>query len=63
MRAVGYVRVSTKDQVRDGVSLDAQQAKLEAYCLVKDRTLSPSCGTKATRRSTSSGRAWRRGSA
>lgn len=41
MRAVGYIRVSTEDQVRDGVSLDAQQAKLEAYCLVKDWTLHP----------------------
>jgi DNA invertase Pin-like site-specific DNA recombinase len=36
MRAVGYVRVSTEDQLRDGVSLDAQQAMLEAYCLVND---------------------------
>jgi site-specific DNA recombinase len=39
MQAVGYVRVSTEDQARDGVSLSAQQAKLEAYCLVKDWTL------------------------
>jgi DNA invertase Pin-like site-specific DNA recombinase len=33
------VRVSTEDQARDGVSLDAQQVKLEAYALVKDWTL------------------------
>jgi site-specific DNA recombinase len=39
MQAVGYVRVSTEDQARDGVSLSAQRAKLEAYCLVKDWTL------------------------
>ena len=39
MRVVGYVRVSTEDQARDGVSMKAQQAKLEAYCLVKDWTL------------------------
>jgi site-specific DNA recombinase len=39
MRVAGYVRVSTDDQVREGVSLGAQQAKLEAYCVVKDWTL------------------------
>ncbi len=39
MQAVGYVRVSTEDQARDGVSMGAQQAKLEAYCLVKDWAL------------------------
>jgi site-specific DNA recombinase len=39
MQVVGYVRVSTEDQARDGVSMRAQQAKLEAYCLVKDWTL------------------------
>jgi predicted site-specific integrase-resolvase len=38
MQAVGCVRVSTKDQARDGVSMRAQQAKLEASCLVKDWT-------------------------
>ncbi len=41
MGAVRYVRVSTEDQARDGVSLEAQQTKLEAYCLVKDWTLRP----------------------
>jgi site-specific DNA recombinase len=39
MRVVGYIRVSTEDQAREGVSLSAQQAKLEAYCVVKDWTL------------------------
>jgi site-specific DNA recombinase len=32
MRAIGYVRVSTEQQVNDGVSLDAQTAKIRAYC-------------------------------
>jgi DNA invertase Pin-like site-specific DNA recombinase len=36
MPVVGYVRVSTEDQAREGVSLAAQQAKLEAYAVVKD---------------------------
>ena len=30
MQTVGCVRVSTKDQAGDGVSMRAQQAKLEA---------------------------------
>ena len=30
--AVGYVRVSTQEQVTEGVSLDAQRDKLKAYC-------------------------------
>lgn len=32
MGAVGYVRVSTEGQVTDGVSLDAQQARVRAWC-------------------------------
>jgi site-specific DNA recombinase len=39
MQAVGYVRVGTEDQARDGVSRSTQQAKLEAYALVKDWAL------------------------
>jgi site-specific DNA recombinase len=39
MNVVGYIRVSTEDQAREGVSLAAQQAKLEAYGVVKDWTL------------------------
>jgi len=31
MKAIGYIRVSTAGQVEDGVSLDAQRAKLEAW--------------------------------
>lgn len=32
-KAVGYVRVSTADQVTDGVSLDAQQERIRAWCV------------------------------
>lgn len=32
MKAVGYVRVSTTGQVTDGVSLEAQRARIEAWC-------------------------------
>ena len=31
-QAVGYIRVSTEGQAVDGVSLDAQEAKIKAYC-------------------------------
>jgi len=31
--AIGYVRVSTEDQANEGVSLDAQKAKVAAWCL------------------------------
>lgn len=31
--AIGYVRVSTEGQAAEGVSLDAQRAKIEAWCL------------------------------
>ena len=36
MRAVGYARVSTDDQAQNGVSLEAQEAKIQAYCVAKD---------------------------
>jgi site-specific DNA recombinase len=39
MQVIGYIRVSTEDQAREGVSLDAQRAKMEAYAVVKDWTL------------------------
>ena len=32
--AVGYVRVSTEEQAREGVSLEAQEARIRAYCQV-----------------------------
>lgn len=34
--AVGYVRVSTEGQAVDGVSLDAQRARIEAWCQLND---------------------------
>jgi len=39
MRAVGYIRVSTEDQAKEGVSLDTQREKIIAYCRLKDMTL------------------------
>jgi site-specific DNA recombinase len=35
-RAVGYIRVSTEKQADQGVSLDAQKAKIEAYAMLYD---------------------------
>lgn len=37
--AVGYVRVSTAGQAEDGISLDAQRAKVRAYCDLHGLTL------------------------
>ena len=39
MTTLGYVRVSTEDQAKEGVSLDNQKAKIEAYCQLKDLEL------------------------
>ena len=38
-KAIGYIRVSTMAQVTEGVSLQAQRAKIEAWCLVNDYEL------------------------
>jgi site-specific DNA recombinase len=38
-KAVGYVRVSTAGQVVDGVSLEAQKAKIQAWALANDYDL------------------------
>lgn len=38
-RVVGYVRVSTEKQADEGVSLDAQRAKITAYCVALDLDL------------------------
>src|SRR6185295_17181680 len=35
LKAIGYVRVSTDDQAREGVSLDVQEARIRAYCEAK----------------------------
>ena len=32
MKAIGYARVSTEGQVEDGISLEAQQARIRAWC-------------------------------
>ncbi|MBZ0136384.1 MAG: recombinase family protein [Planctomycetes bacterium] len=40
MQVVGYVRVSTEGQSVDGVSLEAQEAKIRTYCELNDLTLS-----------------------
>jgi site-specific DNA recombinase len=37
--AIGYIRVSTEGQAVDGVSLDAQRAKIEAWASLNDYTL------------------------
>ena len=38
-QAIGYVRVSTEQQVDDGISLDAQRAKIESWCSANDYEL------------------------
>jgi len=38
-RAIGYVRVSTADQADSGAGLDAQRAKLAAWCELHDADL------------------------
>ena len=35
MKAVGYIRVSTEDQAREGVSLEAQEASIRNWCQSK----------------------------
>lgn len=39
MRTVGYIRVSTDEQAREGISLENQRAKIEAYCQLNDLEL------------------------
>lgn len=39
MKAVGYIRVSTDEQASEGVSLDNQRKRIEAFCVAKDWTL------------------------
>lgn len=38
-KAIGYIRVSTQGQADEGVSLDAQRAKIEAWCALNDYEL------------------------
>lgn len=42
-RAVAYLRVSTEEQAREGVSLAAQRAKVEAYAALYDARLVAVC--------------------
>lgn len=39
LKAYGYCRVSTEEQAREGLSLDAQEAKIRAYAQIKDLDL------------------------
>lgn len=39
MRAIGYIRVSTEDQAKEGVSLEAQMAAIRAYTELKGMDL------------------------
>ena len=39
MRAVGYIRVSSDEQANEGVSLDAQRAKVQGYAALYDLEL------------------------
>jgi site-specific DNA recombinase len=39
MKAAGYIRVSTDEQAREGISLEAQRGKIEAYCKLNDLDL------------------------
>ncbi len=32
MKAIGYIRVSTEEQAREGVSLKAQQESIKSWC-------------------------------
>jgi site-specific DNA recombinase len=38
-KAIGYIRVSTEEQAREGVSLDNQKARIEQYCTYRSFSL------------------------
>ena len=38
-QVIGYIRVSTSMQAESGLSIEAQRAKIEAYCVCHDLTL------------------------
>ena len=38
-KAIGYIRVSTSEQALEGISLDNQKAKIQAYCELNDLEL------------------------
>jgi hypothetical protein len=35
IRAIGYIRVSTDEQAKEGMSLENQEQKIRDYCKVK----------------------------
>ena len=35
-QAIGYIRVSTEKQANEGVSLEAQEAKIVSWCKAND---------------------------
>lgn len=39
MKVVGYLRVSTEEQARDGVSMETQEEKIRGYCRLYDLDL------------------------
>ncbi len=39
MKTIGYIRVSTDEQAREGISLESQKAKITAYCELNDLEL------------------------
>lgn len=36
LKAVGYIRVSTEEQAKEGVSLEVQESRIRSYCEAKD---------------------------
>jgi len=39
MKAIGYIRVSTEKQAKEGVSIDNQRERIKSYCRYKDYAL------------------------
>ncbi len=39
MKTIGYIRVSTEEQAKEGVSLPNQRKRIEAFCVAKDWAL------------------------
>ncbi|HOC91566.1 MAG TPA: recombinase family protein [bacterium] len=35
-KTIGYIRVSTEEQAREGISLDNQRSKIDLYCRIND---------------------------
>jgi len=49
-KAVGYVRVSTKEQARDGLSLEVQRERIRGYCVAHGLGLKTKQGSTWTHR-------------